>query len=200
MKNLLLILLISTIGIRAAAQESISFGPVAGVNFSNISDMPGTTEHNTGLVLGAQLTHSHINNWGIGVAVLYSKEGVAWNAPAGKTHINQTYLRIPLKGIIFFRGNEDAFRPKIFFGPSFALLLDSDTEIAGGEKFETKDNYKTIDLGLMAGAGFNARLTEGIWLNVDAGYTYGLLDISDESTSEASNRNIGVTAGIAFGF
>lgn len=199
MKNLIFALLLCLSTAAVTAQESISFGPVVGVNFSKMADVAGDTEFKTGFVIGGQLTHSNINNWGVGGAILYSKEGVDIISNGVETEVGLTYLRVPVKGFVFFRDFEDAFRPKIFAGPSFAYLLGSETNIAGSnDEVDTKDMYKSFDLGLTIGTGFNARIAEGTWFNFDAGYTHGLLDVSE--FGDASNRGFTVTAGVAFGF
>ncbi|MBI1226728.1 MAG: outer membrane beta-barrel protein [Bacteroidetes bacterium] len=196
MKNLIIAVLICCSAVAATAQETLSFGPVVGINFSTISDVKNS-EFNTGFAAGGQLIYSNVNNWGVGGAILYSREGVDVQANGVEGATNLTYLRIPLKGYWFFRKNEDRFRPKIFVGPSIGILLDSDAKY-GDTEIDIKDTYNTFDLGLMAGAGFNARIAEGTWFNFDAGYTYGLLDVADNT--DGSNRNIGITAGVLFGF
>ena len=129
---------------------------------------------------------------------MYSREGADATANNIETSTNLTYIRVPLKGYLFFRENEDRFRPKIFIGPSIGFLLDADREV-GDDKFEVKDDFNTFDLGLTAGAGFNARLSEsGTWFNFDAGYTHGLLDVAKEG--DGANRTITLTAGVLFGF
>lgn len=196
MKNLFFAALLCFGAAALNAQQTLSFGPVVGVNFSKISDV-SNSEFNTGLAAGGQLIYSDVNNWGIGGAILYSREGVDVQSGREEGSINLTYLRIPIKGYWFFRKNEDTFRPKIFFGPSLGFQLDADAEY-NGDEVDLKDAYNKFDFGLTAGAGFNARISEGIWFNFDAGYTYGLLDVAD--TADGQNRNIGVTAGVLFGF
>lgn len=197
MRNVFFATLFCCVGALALnAQETLSFGPIVGANFSKISDVDDS-EFNTGLAAGGQLIYSNVNNWGIGGAVLYSREGVDLQSGKVEASTNLTYLRIPIKGYWFFRKNEDTFRPKIFLGPSFGFLLDSDFKV-NGDEVDIEDGYNKFDLGLMAGLGFNARIAEGIWFNFDAGYTYGLLDVSD--TADGKNRNIGVTGGVLFGF
>lgn len=179
------------------AQQTLSLGPVVGLNFSKISDVDNA-ELNTGLAAGVQLVYSNENNWGIGGALLYSREGVDLNAGQLEGETNLTYIRIPLKGYLFFRKNEDRFRPKVFVGPSMGILLNAETKV-GGNEVEVKDAYNSFDLGLTAGAGFNARLSEsGAWLNFDLGYTHGLLDVA--KAGKGSNRGISAMIGAMFGF
>ncbi len=196
MKNAFFAILLCACAMAATAQQTLSFGPVAGVNFSTISDVRNS-EFNTGFAGGAQLTYSDVNNWGLGAAVIYSREGVDVEAGGAEASTNLTYLRVPLKGYVFFRKNEDAFRPKIFFGPSLGFLMDSDVKVSGAE-IDLEDSYNKFDFGLTAGLGFNARITQGTWFNLDAGYTYGLLDVADNA--DGANRSIGITAGVLFGF
>ena len=199
MKNAISVLLLCLGAAFVSAQETLSFGPVAGANFSRLSDIGGgvDVEFKPGLVAGGQLTYSNVNNWGIGAAVLYSREGVKTDNQDVETKTNLTYIRVPLKGYFFFRDNDDNFRPKIFAGPSFGILLDADSK-TGEVETDLGDVYSTFDLGLTAGAGLNARIVEGTWFNLDIGYTYGLLDVAENA--DGSNRGIAVTAGVAFGF
>ncbi len=198
MKSLSFALLLCLCTTALTAQESISFGPILGANFAKVStDGEADPEFNTGFVAGAQLTHSNINNWGVGGAILYSREGVDYQIAGQETALNLTYLRIPIKGFIFFRDNENTFRPKLFFGPSLGFLMDADFK-SGDVELDVKDTYNTFDLGLTAGLGFNARIVEGTWFNFDAGYTHGLLDVAENG--DGSNRTITITGGVAFGF
>lgn len=196
MKNLQIALLCCCFAVASQAQEIISFGPVVGPNFAKISNI-SNAEYNPGVAIGAQLVYSNENNWGLGGAVLYSQEGVnvLLNGEEGSTNLN--YLRIPLKGYLFFGKNGESFRPKLFAGPSLGFMLNAETDY-GGREVDVKSNYHTFDLGLTVGAGFNVRITEGTWFNFDAGYTHGLLDVS--KFVEGGNRNIGATVGVLFGF
>jgi hypothetical protein len=83
-------------------------------------------------------------------------------------------------------------------GPSFGFLLGGQEEI-GSIEYDAKDRYKTVDVGLLASAGFHYNLFKNTWLHFDINYYYGVLDVSE--TQEANrNRNITVNAGVAFGF
>ncbi len=199
MKNVFAALILCFGAAAISAQETLSFGPVIGANFSRISDIGNGVDvkFKPGLVAGGQLTYSSVNNWGIGAAVLYSREGVKTDNRGAESKINLTYIRVPLKGYFFFRDNEDNFRPKIFAGPSLGILLDADSK-SGDVEVDMGDAYNTFDLGLTAGAGLNARIMEGTWFNLDIGYTYGILDVAENA--DGSNRGITATAGVAFGF
>ncbi len=197
MKNVFFALMLFFSTLSLQAQQTLSFGPIVGANFSKISDIDNS-EFNTGVTAGGQLTYSNENNWGLGVGLLYSREGVDITAGSLEGETNLTYLRIPLKGYLFLRENEDRFRPKLFLGPSIGILLDGDSKL-GGNEIDVKDNFNTFDLGIMVGAGFNARLSEsGTWFNFDVGYTHGLLNVA-ENGADGANRGITATVGVLFG-
>ena len=196
MKNLIIAVLVCCSAAAVSAQEILSFGPVIGVNFSKISDV-NNSEFNTGFAGGAQLVYSNVNNWGLGGALLYSQEGVAVKVNGQEGSTNLDYLRIPLKAYWFLGKYGDTFRPKLFVGPSIGILLKAESKYAKSE-VDVKSSFNSLDLGLTAGAGFNARITEGTWFNFDVNYTYGLLDVA--KNANGGNRNLGVAAGVLFGF
>lgn len=149
---------------------------------------------------GVAFVYSSENYVGFGVDLKYSIEGA--NKENNNAAISRTtrlnYIRIPVKGIYFFRDLGSSFRPKISLGPSFGFLVGGKEEI-GSVEYDAKDRYKSFDLGLLANAGFHYNLVRNMWLHFDINYYNGLLDVSE--TQEANrNRSIGVNLGVAFGF
>jgi hypothetical protein len=70
---------------------------------------------------------------------------------------------------------------------------------------ETAYHYlQNFDFGLTAGGGVNVRLSPGVWLNIDATYLNGLLDVSEgknlpnASSDWNANRNLGLNVGVTF--
>ena len=61
----------------------------------------------------------------------------------------------------------------------------------------SKDYYKSSDIGLTAGAGLNVRLVKNTWFNADVNYLHGLTDI--RPISKQHNRGVGINVGINFG-
>ena len=114
-----------------------------------------------------------------------------------ETSTDLTYLRLPLRGYLFLGKYGDSFRPKFFAGPTIGVLLNAESKY-GDNKTDVKSAFNDFDLGLAIGAGFNARIAEATWFNLDACYTHGLLDVAENT--DGSNRNIGVMAGVLFGF
>ena len=135
-------------------------------------------------------------HWGLGVDVLYSMEGAKFeymDPETGKGYDRQVtldYIRIPVKAIYFFRDYTKDFRPKVSLGPSLGILV--------GEV--NSRNASSIDLGGKLTAGFNYRIARAIWINVDASYYQGFMDIYSSNSENDLNGNVRLDAGINFGF
>jgi outer membrane protein with beta-barrel domain len=135
-------------------------------------------------------------HWGLGVDALYSMEGVKFeylNPVTGIGYDRQAtlnYVRIPVKAIYFFRDYDKDFRPKITLGPSLGILAGEVNSV----------NASSIDLGGKFTAGFNYRIARAIWINVDASYYQGFMDVYSSNTENDLNGNVRLDAGINFGF
>ncbi len=201
MKKLLFILFLTVSVSAVFSQSTLSFGPAVGANYSWVSEMDDNAmERKWGALAGLQLTYSNVNNWGIGLGAFYSREGVKQDVAGAQVKTELNYIRVPLKGIIFFRDLGDQFRPKIFVGPTFGYLTGGETEFKpNGEVIinNSRDVFDHWDVGLLGGLGINIRMSEMMWFNFDAGYTYGLTNLTDGG--DASNRNVHTTVGLAFG-
>ena len=173
----------------AVAQSKFSLGPNAGLGHSWVSNT-----NNAGFKLaanaGLSLVYSATEHFGIGLDAKYSFEGVK---AKGNTGLDLNYFRLPLKAIYFFNGYGNAFRPKIFAGPSLGFLSSAksgDTDV--------KSAFNSSDIGITAGVGFNYRLVQNTWFNADLNYLHGLSDVTKGSEVN-HNRNIGINVGVNFG-
>lgn len=201
MKQLMLtVAAIFTIAI-THAQLNLSVGPNAGFGhawMSNESDIYKSKYQPAGN-FGVAFVYSHNNHVGLGLDLKYSIEGAKKEIDG----LNETvttrlnYIRIPIKGIYFFRDYGASLRPKISLGPSFGFLVGGKEEI-GSSEFDAKDRYKSFDVGLLASAGFHYNLVTNTWLQFDVSYYHGFSDISEIAESN-KNRNIGINLGVAFG-
>lgn len=192
MKHLVILFFVAMSTMMFAQENSI--GPTIGYNHAwvsgdNVKAKPG---FNVGLIYN----NSFLEHWGAGLSLLYSAEGA--KAEVSDISTNLTYIRLPLRLQYFFGDFGQAFRPKIYVGPSLAFLVGAKLD-QNGNNIDVKDGYEKFDLGLLAGLGFNYRLKDQTWLNFDLGYTHGLLDISTGS-NEPKNRLINANVGVAFGF
>ncbi len=201
MKKLILTIVVISACYTAQAQVH-SIGPTLGFNYAWLSDVDNSSprpSYNFGLTYN----YSILQSGGFGIEARYSEEGVKQDVGGTTVTSKLNYLRIPMKFQYFFGQLEDDFRPKLFAGPSFAILMGGKTEVRNGvtTEVDSKDLYGGFDVGLQGGAGFNYRLAEMTWLNFDVAYTHGLLDAAgDKGSSTAKNRLFNVNLGVAFGF
>ena len=144
-------------------------------------------------------------SWNAGIAVVYSpwehaalgadlrvsvEGGRLYDRENYTTASQLTYLRVPVKGIWFFRDYEDDLRPKISFGPSIGLLT--------GEK--SSSGARALDLGAQASAGLNYRIANEVWVTADASYYHGLVDVFPSTSLRERNRHLNFDLGLSFGF
>jgi hypothetical protein len=215
-KPFLLFLLLCNISSVSYSQH-LSAGPHVGINISTLSGA-NDMESKVGLNAGGFLVYSVKEHFGISLDLLYSSEGAKYSyALNGSTPIINTkydvslhYLRIPLQANFFLNQYGDVFRPKITLGPSFGFLLntkrsytttitDNGTTVITNYSDTNKDAYNSVDVGGIAGLGFNYRLAEALWLNFDADYYFGFTDVPTTSGTSIKNNVASVSLGLAFG-
>ncbi len=217
MKRIALFLLavtaISTAFAQSQKASNISLGFTLGGNYSTISGANGTFR--PGGNLGFNMIWAPKEHWGFGGEIKYSMEGgnnILNNAYGPyDAHLNTTlhYVRIPLRATYFFGQYSDHVRAKLFAGPSFGILAGNTTDLTFPGLSESTvllmnyatPSYATFDFGLHAGAGVNIRLLpKGVWLSIDAAYTQGLLDVSQDIPGTNLNQNISLNAGLSIPF
>ncbi|MEA5401377.1 porin family protein [Arcicella sp. DC2W] len=176
--------------------QNLSFGPSAGVNFSNLSSNSNTSTK-TGLATGVFLNYSSKEWFGVGVQVLYSELGAKLKNTDNSINLN--YIQVPVLFTYYFNGGNKvgSFRPKLFAGPHVDFLLNAKDK-DGNNLNPNGQFYSSSDLGVTFGGGFNYALAEKIWLNVDARYGLGLTDATKSTTSNSMNRNLGINVGVSF--
>lgn len=197
MKKSLLLCLIAAVSIPSFAQNNIAVGPVAGFGHAWLSGGEGNNKYKASGNFGLQLYYSPTDHIGIGAGLGYSIEGGKREIGATTYTARLNYLRLPIQAIYFFGDFGDRVRPKIGFGPSIGFLLGGKQSIGSGET-GVGDDYKSIDVGMIANGGIHYRLVSGIWLTMDMNYYFGLADIT-EAAVKNKNHNIGFNAGLAFG-
>lgn len=180
------------------AQSNTSVGLRLGANIANLGGDAETDGARIGLGLGGFVTYSASETFGITGELLYSQKGARFdNQTSGETTQKLDYLDIPIYANYFLNKSGD-FRPKLMVGPTFSFLLNSETEDDNGNTTEI-DGLESFDFGALFGIGFHYKVGNGIWLNLDARYTLGLLSITGDNDNSVTNQNIAFMAGISFG-
>jgi hypothetical protein len=93
--------------------------------------------------------------------------------------IHTTYLEMPVHAKLQI--GDEQVRPYVFAGPSIALLLSatsSMTQNGNEEDQDAKDDFPDTELGLQGGVGISLQIDKRSELIADAGYHYGLTDLT----------------------
>lgn len=196
--------LLSGISLAGYSQYTLTIGPRAGANFSTLRGL-SHAEMKTCFSGGVFLLYSAREHWGFSADLLYSGKGTRYNASSrGTTPVPQerkislNYIELPLLVNYFFMDNGDVVRPKVMLGPSVSYLLSGKETGTGSGSAQ----FNKFDVGLVAGLGLNVQVATRMWINVDARYTHGLVDINKNNTlgtDDVKSRTISVLLGLGIG-
>ena len=149
MKYILTILVVSSFLIRPLSAQEVSFGAVAGPNFSTFQtelfDGQFRIAFHAGLVMRLELSEK----WAIHPEFLYSQQGMTWRDGDAKIKRYNDYFSIPM--LMQWFPNE---RAAILFGPGIGVLLKSVeiNEYPGYyDEVDSMDEYNRVDIGLILG-------------------------------------------------
>jgi hypothetical protein len=194
----------------AAGAMGIEKGVKAGVNlasfrgeFADLAD----AKIRTGFVGGAFVAFGFAPDLAVQVEALFSQKGAKFESvgmdeegnPTGQTYdtfVKVNYLEVPvlLRGTLL-RGAP--VQPMYLIGPTAGISLGGTVESDGLPDADL-DELKSVDLGLVLGAGAAFRLG-GRKVTAEFRYTTGFGDIYDLSgNAESVNSVFSLMAGIAF--
>ena len=211
---LMIMLALTTVMQRAAAQSFLSVGPAAALGASWVSHTPGgNPDLKFSPALGIGVLYSRAAHWGFGGELLLSHEGykAGYTTPddfAQTMTVNPVYLSLPLHVTYFFGKTGSIIRPKIYLGPTVAMRVDErrfySTAVPVYSIGQATDNtqFRRFDAGVNGGLGANIRLAKKTWLDVDAGYYRGLMDAivnTSENSAYNANNNLRLHVGLMFG-
>ncbi|PQA59311.1 porin family protein [Siphonobacter curvatus] len=182
----------------AQAQDNLSWGLMGGVSIAKFGGGgAGNANFKTGGTGGLFINYSINERFGVGGQALYTQLGSKFGGLPTEVRLN--YLQIPILATFYLNDRGAAFRPKIFAGPYVGFLLGARNE-NGDNINANKDRYTAADAGLHLGAGFNYRLSDRVWLNFDARYGLGLVNVAKPvyGSGDINNRNIGINLGVSF--
>ncbi|MFC3813197.1 porin family protein [Lacihabitans lacunae] len=196
LKSILVLIALLSIHIGVANAQTLSVGPMIGVNASRFTGQPNTKSI-AGLAIGAFGNYSVNEHIGIGAKLLYSQLGSGFN---DTDHLNRLhYIQLPITGIYYFGESGDKLRPKIYAGPYVGRLLK--TTVKDGTKITTIDGepfHEKLDVGGVIGVGFNYRIKSRTWLNADLGFSQGFININKTPGVVYKNQSFGLNVGVSF--
>lgn len=145
--------------------------------------------------------YSDDSRFGFSIDALYSQRGARFEIPGSqpvKVDIRVNYIEVPVLAR-YFLTDGGSFRPNIFVGPSVALRMGAKTvDKTYDRTVDSKEFYRPAELGVTGGFQLNFRAGDRQRLTVDARYTLGLTDITQDAT-EVRNSTISVGLGYSFG-
>lgn len=195
-KKIVFAVAVILMNVKLVSAQTLSIGPMVGVNVSTIVADP-TTKYLPGLSLGGFANYSIDSHWGLSAKLLYSQFGDKSKTVDNHTRLH--YVQLPVTGVYYFGNEGQKFRPKVFAGLYAGALLQANN--GNGDVVIQSDGskaYNDFDFGGLAGLGFNYRLKPRTWLNVDAGFNRGFTDITKTSNTNYNNLAFNLNVGVSF--
>jgi len=192
MKKQLVVLLLFVSITHCVSAQYVTFGRAFSFGDAFITDKNATHQFLFSLAGGLSITYADNENYGFAADLVYANEGGKSKSKSGgvevETKTKLSYIRVPLKCILFLGEYGDPIRPKILFGPSFAYLVTAETN-----REKSIDDFNRFDMGLHVGIGANKILCDRIWLNTDITYTQGVLDVTKNT---GSNNDVNLNGSV----
>jgi outer membrane protein W len=194
-KSLLLVTALLCVS-RAGMTQNLSFGPMAGLNISSLNNYENTTSK-AGLIAGGFFNYSSKNWFGLKVEATYNGLGAKLTTPTETIRLN--YIQVPILATYYLAGTntQGSFRPKFFAGPHVNFLMNAKNK-DGNDLNPNNTFYKSTELGLTLGLGFNYALMDKTWLNFDVRYGVGLTNAMKSPNVDITNNAFAVTLGVSF--
>lgn len=161
------------------AQE-LKLGAKGGLNVSNFGGDLTNVESRAGFHVGGYGNLEFMERVSFQAELLYSLQGMKIEDRDIKA--NLSYLNIPILAQINLPEISDGF--SAYAGPQFGFLLSANQKgtFNGNDiDFDTKENYKGVDVSWVFGAGYE--MDSG--LNFGIRYNIGLNDINDQTGEDA---------------
>jgi len=206
MKKFTFALMLAAVALFAASPlfaEGMMFGVKGGLNMATATgdDAEGLSSK-MGIVGGAFMCYNITEIFAIQPELLYSMKGA--KDEADET-ISFNYFEIPLLFKVNFP-TEGKIKPSLYAGPTLGILMTA--EDTTGE--DIKDYVKTMDIGILAGAGVGYQMEKGL-LFLEARYEIGMTGIMDftddeldamemDAQPDVKNSVISIMVGYGFAF
>ena len=94
--------------------------------------------------------------------------------------------------MLYTNDRRNDFRPKFTVEPYLQVLYGASVNNL------TADNYKSLDLGGKAAAGFNWKVSQNIWLNSELYFGRSFVNINKTDNLNIKNQSIGLNMCLSF--
>ncbi|MCW5911631.1 MAG: PorT family protein [Cyclobacteriaceae bacterium] len=178
----LIVLLATSVG----AWSQTAFGLKGGLNLStiNLKDAQATYDTRTGYHAGFFL-RGRFDKIAIQPEVLlYTQRGDLQSSLIGTAQESFTYVTVPVLFKFYPVGGLN-----LHAGPQFGFLVDGERKydtVFGGGTEDITDHYKSSDVAVSAGAGYDF----GFGLSVDVRYNIGVKDINNAANGEEAKSRV----------
>ncbi|HEY0652409.1 MAG TPA: porin family protein [Chryseosolibacter sp.] len=184
-KSLVLILSLGLM-ITAVQAQDAAFGLKGGINLStfNLDDANATYDSRTGFHAGL-FVRGKFNKVAIQPELLlFTQNSELRTSLFGTAQDRFTYLSIPVMVKLYPVGGLN-----LQLGPQFGFLIDGERKydtVFGSGSQDIKDHYKSSDVSLSLGAGYDF----GFGLGLDFRYNLGLKDVNNAANGEAVKSRV----------
>jgi len=198
MKRLLIIVFVMMLlAATASAQTSKSIGVKGGFNmFKPYGDDVADASYYYGFAIGGFYYYAMSEIFVLQPELYYSVKGGKEDDEGEESDLKLSYIEIPvlLKFNLPMEGK--SWAPNLYVGPYLAFLLGADVD-----GHDVKDAFKSTDFGLVVGASFDFRLSEGKrMLELDFRYSMGITKIYDFGDLDIQAFNNGFQFLLGYGF
>lgn len=174
-------------GAAFAQTPDIKIGAKAGLNFSTVSDFPGS-KNKTGFHIGG-LAEIFINEtFAVQPEILYSSEGA--KTDFGKFSLD--YINVPIMAKYYVIDGLS-----VQAGPQVGFLVKAENEVKDfgiKQTIDIKDETKKVEFGLNFGLGYE--LPMGVF--AEARYNLGLSKLDKDGDGSSKNRVFQLSVGYKF--
>jgi len=209
MKKIMFVLLLAAAAVFAASPlfaEGMMFGVKGGLNMANvIGDDAEDTSMKIGAVGGIFMCYNFTEIFAIQPELLFSMKGAKSDNEEGIEEAwTLNYFEIPLLFKVTLP-TDGKVKPLLYAGPALGILMSAKVEDE-----DIKEHLKSMDIGVVAGAGIDYRMESGT-LSFEARYEVGMSSIYDlddetlelwelEDQPDVLNSVISIMVGYGFAF
>jgi len=195
------------LGAASPSAEGVVTGLKAGLSIAKITGSDaGDADWRTAGALGAFLTYRVNDIFAVQPELLYAMKGAETEGVEDfgdglepyKATMKLDYIEIPLLAVVSVP-TQVRVKPFVYAGPALAFNISSSGEVrVRSVSFERDvEGIKSVDLGIVAGAGFEYRFESGSIL-FDARYDAGIVSI-DDTVADEDVKNGAVSIMIGYG-
>ena len=185
-----------------AQSDAMQFGVKVGLNLANVSVDPDTEGFSFDAVtkfgVGGIMLYPLSEVLDLQVEAMYllkgSKAEFDFFGTVFEVELALAYLSVPVMAR-YNLGSEDT-SPYYVVGPEFGFLLSAKSKFDGEEE-DTKDDFKSLDLGLNIGAGVSMNMG-ATPMFAEVRYSLGLSNIEDNDDTTTKTTGIQLFVGMMF--